>query len=220
MINYIVGKICYVNSKFLILESNWVGYHINITNPNDFELNATKRIYISEILRMNNKNFISKEYYGFKDLESKILFNMLQNVQGIGPKTAINILKNGARNIINLIKRNDEKELARLPGLNTNLAKNICSALFNTYLTNDPNDKKTDNSNFNSLDEKYSIGDLNEALSVLGYNKEDILEAINKFESNNKEPNIDISTAVAECIKIISNQNICQNELNQSIETN
>ncbi|MDQ0514163.1 Holliday junction DNA helicase RuvA [Mycoplasmoides fastidiosum] len=206
MINYITGKICYVNSKFIILESNWIGYHINISNPQDFEVNTTKRIYINEVIKLNKQTFISKEYYGFKDLESKILFNYLQNVSGVGPKTAMNILKNGSKNLINLIRQNDDKELSRLPGLNSNLASAICSSLNEVYLTYNTknNDKKN---NGPDLESKYSLGDLNEALSVLGYSKDDILNAINAFESDENSANADISTAVAECVKIIANKN-------------
>lgn len=204
MLNYIVGKVNYKNSRFIIVESNWTGYYINIVDNDYFELNQTKRVYLSEIWKISNKNLIQRELYGFSDLETKLLFNSLQTVSGIGPKTAITILKNGSKTIIRLIKTNNAVELARLPGLNTNLAKSICTTLAEGYLYS-AKAEFTKNQPFDDF--KYSIGDLTEALLVLGYQKDQIQTAISYFESTEKASRMDISAAVASCIQIIMNQN-------------
>lgn len=206
MLNYIVGKITYRNSRFMILESNWTGFHINIVATDNFAINQTKRVYITEILKIYNQIFLNRDLYGFSDLETKLFFNTLQKVDGIGPRTALVILKNGTKNIIELIKTNNINELSKLQGLDLNLASEICTTLSGKNLYS-----ASPKTNFNKIvtneDFVYTDNDIQDTLLVLGYHKDQIQTAISLFKSANKNQKTDISTAVASCIEIIMGNN-------------
>lgn len=206
MLNYIVGKITYRNSRFIILESNWTGFHINIVATDNFAINQTKRVYITEILKIHNQIFLNRDLYGFSDLETKLFFNTLQKVDGIGPRTALVILENGTKNIIELIKTNNINELSKLQGLDLNLASEICTTLSGKNLYS-ASPKTNFNKIFANEDFVYTDNDIQDTLLVLGYHKDQIQTAISLFKSANKNQKTDISTAVASCIQIIMGNN-------------
>lgn len=209
MINYIVGKITYVGKKFILLESNWIGYYIHVTKPEEYEVNVTKRIYLSEILKLNNRNVLSKEYYGFLDLNSKYLFNLLQSVANIGPKTALSILKNDPKKIIQYIQTNNYDKLSCLPGISLQLAQAICHNLSKTInakwkqemMTNE--DEKSQPTNSELTESEINWNEISSALLKLGYQRHDIEWVVSKLASDQENKVKDVSDALSICIQLI-----------------
>ena len=73
----------------VVIEVNGLGYQVRISSTDLAELTIGKktRLYVYEHIRED-----SHELYGFSSLESKLLFEQLVGVSGVGPKVAIAIL--------------------------------------------------------------------------------------------------------------------------------
>lgn len=199
MFEYIVGKVNYSNTNYLILENNFTGYKIWTNNPDEFEKNTTIRLYVyTKIFQSNKGNFVY-EYYGFKNILEKIFFENLVSINGIGPKTALNILKNDINFLKDLIRNDDVISLELLPGFSNKIATLVCSQL-GYKLRNEKKEEVvgSKNNNNNVLTEIIS------ALKALGYKKSDIELAVNVIGPKlDNYVNEDISTAISDAIKII-----------------
>lgn len=55
---YIIGKVTQLHKNSIVLESNWIGYEINVENPNDYEVGRVRKIYFYE---KDGKDFGSKK---------------------------------------------------------------------------------------------------------------------------------------------------------------
>lgn len=211
MFEYIIGKNTYANNNYLILENNYIGYKIYLNNPDKYENNTFYKIYVFIKINQNNKGNFNYEYYGFKTIYEKYFFELLMSVNGIGPKTAMNIMKNDLNLLKNLIMQNNVNELENLIGFNNKLAIAISneigyklrnSTFFNKDNTNKNFENNTDCTNVNALSNIIS------ALKALGYKKDDIEFALSNISNNLSEcDENDINELISESIKIIVKKN-------------
>lgn len=113
MFEYIKGKITSVNSKYVVIENNGIGYIVHMPNPYQLKVGNDEIIYIYTYIR--EETF---DLYGFSKLEERDLFLKLLSVKGIGPKGALAIIANGDINALQIaIKNSDSKYLQRFPGI-------------------------------------------------------------------------------------------------------
>ena len=111
MYSYIRGEITEINSNYIVLENNNIGYQIYVPNPYSYQLNKEYTVYIYT-------KVAEEEYtlYGFRDKEQKELFLKLISVKGLGPKMAIPILATGTiSNISEAIENNNLNYLKKFP---------------------------------------------------------------------------------------------------------
>ncbi len=90
MIAYLEGKLVEKNPTHLILEVNGVGYSIDIpvsTYSNVGEAGQTVRVLTCQQVREDELKL-----FGFSTKPEKELFELLINVNGVGPKLALSIL--------------------------------------------------------------------------------------------------------------------------------
>ncbi len=90
MIAYLEGKLVEKNPTHLILEVNGVGYSINIpvsTYSSLGEAGQTVKVLTCQQVREDELKL-----YGFSTKPEKELFELLINVNGVGPKMALSIL--------------------------------------------------------------------------------------------------------------------------------
>lgn len=124
MIAFIRGKLIQSSPSRIIVETNGVGYEILIALSTASELPQTG----SEVLI--HTNLIVREdsqtLYGFLNLEDKDLFNLLLNVNGIGPKTALNVIGFFSfENLAEAIHAKDIVTLAKVPGIGKKSAERL-----------------------------------------------------------------------------------------------
>ena len=104
MIEYILGKVSYKNSNYLILENNFKGYKVYMSDLASIEENSNIKVFVYTRVYQNNKSNFVFEYYGFKSIREKFFFETLLSINGIGPKTSLLILKNNIDMLKELIK--------------------------------------------------------------------------------------------------------------------
>lgn len=93
MIHSLAGKIIYKDNKSLILENQGIGYKI-FCSPNTLKKiseGAEIKIFTSLYLRED-----AAELYGFLASEELGLFDILNGISGIGPKTAMMLASLGS----------------------------------------------------------------------------------------------------------------------------
>ena len=81
MYGYIRGIVTEVESSYIILENNNIGYLIYVANPYYFELNKEYIIYVYQYVREDEISL-----YGFKEKQEKDMFLKLIEVKGVGCK--------------------------------------------------------------------------------------------------------------------------------------
>ena len=175
MYEYIKGVVTNVESSYIVLENNGIGYLINTANPYSFNLEEEYKIYIYQVVKEDELSL-----YGFKEKEEKDLFLKLIEVKGLGPRMAMPMLATGSINgIIDAIERENILYLKKFPKIGDKVARQIILDLKGKLVTSG-----NININNNANDE------LSEALVSLGYKPIDIkkiLPSINKNDSIEKQ---------------------------------
>ena len=172
--NYIKGIIVEIESNYIVIDNNGIGYEVYTPNPYSFTLNNEYKVYIYEYIREDEHTL-----YGFKEIEEKELFLKLIEVKGLGCKMALPMLALGSiEGIEDAIERGNILYLKKFPKIGDKVARQIILDLKGKLVNN--NEPINDNS------------ELVEALKSLGYKVPDINKVI---------PNVDKSKDIGEQIK-------------------
>ncbi len=167
MYDYMIGKIVSINSTYIVLECNNIGYVINTPNPYSFKENEEYKVYLYQLVREDELSL-----YGFKTIEEKELFLKLINVKGLGPKMTLPILATGSvAGVIDAIERENLLYLCKFPKIGDKLAKQIVLDL---------KGKLGVISTSNTSDNNYE--ELLEALKGLGYKDKELKTIIPKID--------------------------------------
>lgn len=115
VITFIRGKVAEISANTIAVDVNGVGYSVIVTPPvlEFAKLNAEISLPVILIVREE-----SMTLYGFQNVEERKLFEVLQTVNGVGPKLALTILAaTNAEGLANAIASGDEAFLTRIPGV-------------------------------------------------------------------------------------------------------
>lgn len=89
MLATISGVVAETLPGSIIIEVQGIGYEVRLaaSELEEINLNQEIKLYLHEHIRED-----SHDLYGFSELPSKVLFEQLISVSGVGPKVAISIL--------------------------------------------------------------------------------------------------------------------------------
>lgn len=174
MYEYIKGTITDINSSYIVLENNNIGYTINIANPYYYHENKEYKVYIYTQIKEDEHLL-----YGFKDKEEKELFLKLISVKGLGPKMAMPFLSTSIKYIEEAIEKEDINYLKKFPKIGDKVARQIILDLKGKLA-------KIDKVNINDNKELINV------LENLGYKNNDIKKVL---------PNINTSISLEEQVK-------------------
>ena len=181
MYAYIKGKVTGQNSNQIILETNGIGYEINVSNPYSFEEGKEAVVFVYEHIREDEHTL-----YGFKYEDEKELFLKLINVKGLGPKMALPMFATGSINgIVDAVERENILYLKKFPKIGEKVAKQIILDLKGKL-------SKVDNDTLDSKEE------LIEVLKGLGYKEKEFKGIIAKINSELK-----VEDQVKEALKLL-----------------
>lgn len=181
MYEYIEGTIKDIESTYIVLENNSIGYLINVASPYSYNMGDINKVYIYQHIREDENTL-----YGFKSKDEKNLFLKLIDVKGLGPKMALPLLATGSINgIKDAIERENILYLKKFPKIGDKVARQIILDLKGKLV-----EKQTTSINTND--------ELTEALKGLGYKSSDInkiLPSINASET--------IENQIKEALKLL-----------------
>lgn len=167
MYAYIKGFIKEIESNYIVLDNNGIGYLIYTPNPYSFNIDEEYTVYIYQNVKEDELTL-----YGFKLKEEKDLFLKLIEVKGLGCKMALPIIATGSiSGIIDAIERENILYLKKFPKIGDKVAKQIILDL-KGKLNN--NGVVTTNNN----------DELIEVLKGLGYKTQDILKVVRQVNTN------------------------------------
>lgn len=121
MYGYIKGIVTEIESSYIILENNNIGYLIYVTNPYSFQVDNEYKVYTYTQIKEDEHLL-----YGFKEKEEKDLFLKLISVKGLGCKMALPILATGSiSGIADAIDRENILYLKKFPKIGDKVARQI-----------------------------------------------------------------------------------------------
>ena len=121
MYGYIKGIVTEIESSYIILENNNVGYLIYVANPYSFQVDNEYKVYTYTQIKEDEHLL-----YGFKEKEEKELFLKLISVKGLGCKMALPILATSSiRGIADAIDRENILYLKKFPKIGDKVARQI-----------------------------------------------------------------------------------------------
>lgn len=92
MIAFVKGRLVEKNPTYVIIETNGIGYHLNIS------LNTYSSLSSEEECKLFTEFVVREDaqiLYGFQSQAERALFRLLTSVSGVGPSTAMMVLSAG-----------------------------------------------------------------------------------------------------------------------------
>ena len=121
MYAYLKGIVTEIESNYITLEANGVGYLVYTANPYSFQVGSEYKIYVHQVVKEDELAL-----YGFKDKEERELFLKLIGVKGLGPKMALPMFATGSTlGIKDAIERENILYLKKFPKIGDKVARQI-----------------------------------------------------------------------------------------------
>ena len=181
MFEYIKGKIEEIESGYIVLDNNGLGYQIFTASPYSFEIGKEYKVFVYEQIREDENTL-----YGFKTKEEKEMFLKLIDVKGLGPKMAIPMLSDGSTNgIIDAIERENILYLKKFPKIGDKIARQIILDLKGKLVSKEDSIMQKDD-------------ELTDALKALGYKPADIKRVLPKIDNS-----LDIENKIKQALKLL-----------------
>lgn len=131
MISFLRGTVIEISAANLVLDVNGVGYTIIVTPSVLQNTNINSDVSLPVVLVVREE---SMTLYGFASEDEKKLFEILQTVNGVGPKLALTILAaTTAQNLADAIINADEAALTRIPGVGKKSAARLILELSDKF---------------------------------------------------------------------------------------
>lgn len=181
MFEYINGKITDIESNYIIIDVNGLGYKVYTASPYSFEIDKEYKVYLYQHIREEENTL-----FGFKTKDDRNLFLKLIDVKGLGPKMALPMLATGSSSgIIDAIERENILYLKKFPKIGDKVARQIILDL-KGKLVSSQNTFEIEND------------ELIEALSSLGYKSADINKIVPKVDNTQS-----IENQIKEALKLL-----------------
>ena len=181
MYAYIKGFVKDIESDYIVLDNNGVGYLIYTASPYSFDVDKEYTVYLYQHVREDEITL-----YGFKTIDEKKLFLKLTSVKGLGCKMALPMLALGSPDgIVDAIERENILYLKKFPKIGDKVARQIIL------------DLKGKLANADEVNTKVS-DELVEALKSLGYKNADINKVV-----KNVDASLDIEEQIKEALKLL-----------------
>ncbi|MFN3739159.1 MAG: Holliday junction branch migration protein RuvA [Thermodesulfovibrionales bacterium] len=189
MIGTLRGRLLKRSPDIIIVDVAGVGYNVHIPLSTFEKLKTIDHeifLYTHTVLKED-----SLQLYGFLTEEEKDIFSTLLNVNGIGPKTALNIISYLEPEALRkAIEDEDIRRLTRIPGLGKKTAQRLILELRDKL----PDKIKKEDSLYH---------DAISALVNLGYQKAEAKEAIEKVQ---KKGLVEFEDIIKEALKLLTGQ--------------
>ena len=197
----ITGKTNSSKGTYVTIEAGGIGYLLEVS-ARDYseikELDVEGKIY-SVLLHREDKMSLC----GFLHREDRDIFNILISVSGVGSKMALTLLDEfQSSELIGLVIEENYKALTSAKGVGPKLAQKIILELKDklmNYQTNEP----INVAGLSAKQDSQAVEDAQMVLTSLGYEREEIKNAIAKSASSLKE-NATAEEILKEALKILS----------------
>ena len=188
MFYYLNGNLEYRDANTCVIDCGGVGYKLTVTAiTSDLlvnKLNQKVKLYTYLAVREDGV-----EMFGFGSNEERACFNQLISVSGVGPKAAINILSTLSPDRFSLaVCTEDTKAISKAPGIGAKTAARIVLEL-KDKISKDmmTAGSKTTHEDVVKVTVNSTLSEAAEALMVLGYDKNTVLNVLRGIDTQSKD---------------------------------
>ena len=196
MIDYIKGKLVYKHSNTAILESNGLGFKLNISLQTFDSLPAIEEnVKIFTVLKPKEDEI---QLYGFINSAERETFELLTSISGIGPKTALLMLSSvNVNELIRFINDENLVALQKMQGIGKKTAERIVFELKDKVKLLSTANHDFGPSNQSNIMVYESI----QALVALGYNKTTAEKAANEAFKDLDKSNVSVENLIKKSLR-------------------
>ncbi|QQR53629.1 Holliday junction branch migration protein RuvA [bacterium] len=193
MISHITGRVKEVGQSTIVVETNGFGLVLCTPQPNLFEVNTDCLIYVHFYWHQET----GPSLFGFHSLDEKNVFLLLIQCTGVGPKLALTCLATlSPGTIIRAIQNDDYKAIASVQGIGTKKAETITLLL-------------KEKANAIQLQEELASEvqlwpTVCEALTSLGYSKNEILTAGRQIKKEMSQKQLPFDQLMRKALVLLS----------------
>ncbi|MGL4757801.1 MAG: Holliday junction branch migration protein RuvA [Patescibacteria group bacterium] len=193
MIGFLSGKvIAFLNEKIIVRLPSGLGYIVTVDPELEIILNENLEMFVLEVIRDGNS-----ELYGFRDIESRLWVEKLIDVDGVGPKSATNMIYFlGVSKLKTALAEQDDVTLSSVKGISSKTAKKIILELHNKEVN-----IKTLNQNKLKSKSSSIATEFTETLSSLGYSRSQIVNVIGAMKQEDNWQEDDLNHLVRMALK-------------------
>jgi Holliday junction DNA helicase RuvA len=175
MIATLTGKISEKIADLIVIDCDGVGYGVSVPFEDFGALHTGEetKLYIYEHIRETEHSL-----FGFRNLQTKVLFEQLLSVNGVGPKMALSIMSlANSSQVRQAIAGGDTKFISQASGVGKRVAERVVVDLKDKVgLTSDENATDFLTTSANPNDEAL------QGLVALGYTVNDAAEALKNID--------------------------------------
>jgi len=173
MISYLHGQIILKKDKFIILEVAGIGYKVFLSRQSLLKLPEIGQDV--KLFCFQNVKEEALDLYGFLSYDELDFFEVLMDIRGVGPKSALDIASLGSlEKIKDRILKQDEKIFEGIPGIGAKKAMTIILEL-------------TGKIQLLSGQKKGAQDPAEDALTQLGFSKQQAKDALAKVPNEIKD---------------------------------
>jgi holliday junction DNA helicase RuvA len=201
MFAYVKGILAQSSPLHAIVEVNGIGYHISIPAslyPKLPQIGEPIQLHTSFVIRE-----FSQALYGFLSPNEKELFEILIDLSGVGPKTALNLIGHlPLPTLQQAVLGHDIHTLSKVPGIGKKTAERLIIELKDKLANLLPPDPSMHAVHLQSDPRSMAIKDAMSALINLGYNQVVAQKAIKKC-LNDYPDHVDLASLITNALKHI-----------------
>ncbi|MBQ1244726.1 MAG: Holliday junction branch migration protein RuvA [Clostridia bacterium] len=202
MFYHIRGELVYVDSAFAVIDASGVGYKLSISlnTYNEISKEVGREIRLLTHLQVRED---AVELYGFYTSEELECFKLLTSVSGVGPKASMSILSLYTPDrFAYAVCTEDSRALAKASGIGAKTAARIVLELKDKISkdavsgTPDVSSKVIENAKVSSGAKNGKLSEACDALTVLGYNRSEILDVLRTID-----PQLELEEIITQALK-------------------
>ena len=205
MFYYISGSLARLDSTIAVIDAGGVGYKMTISYNTYASLSREQQTSGTSCVKLFSYMAVREdgiEIFGFFSEDELNAFKLLITVSGVGPKAAISILSQLTPAKLSVaICTDDKKSISQANGIGPKTAARIILEL-KDKLNSQLDDFDTDTSpQIEAYSKDNKLGDAQDALTVLGYSRNEALNALKSIDTQNLELDEIIKLALKKLIK-------------------
>jgi len=180
MISYLKGSVLKKTDKGIIIDIGNLGYFVHLSKTFLEEIKEKEELELFIHSHVREDAF---DLYGFPSWAELAFFKQLLEVNGVGPKVAMEIITLPVEDVKRAIINKDISFITQIKGIGKKTAERIVLELKG----------KIDIADISDIDRKYKHldeninDDITEALMKFGYNKQQIKQALRNLPSDIKD---------------------------------
>lgn len=198
MIARLKGRLASCETGIAVVDVGGVGYEVNVDAQTALDLGISGDNVTLSIRTVVREDAIT--LFGFLEEPARQVFDLLRNVNGVGPKLALGITGGLPLHVmVQAVREKDVRLLSTIPGIGKKTAERLVMELGQKFM-----DLPVTSPTVSVSVAPTMVNDLRSALTNLGYNPRDVDAAIRKLDPDGDEA--DLEDLVMEALAWLSSR--------------